>query len=145
MGYIGHIWVKEIKNTQNVQQNTFYSIFFFFFFCIWVIQRFSRQSCSFPPYSSLPPPPPKHTCPSHQHLDTEVHLHSKSSSSLAGATITVQQERKEVSDLQEVEFHLGGVVQCTQHRAVADAGLQELHTQVLQAVHVELHTDTEHM
>ena len=49
----------------------------------------------------------------------------------------------EVSDLEEVELHLGGVVQSTQNCAVADAGFKELHAQVFQAVHVELHTGME--
>ena len=51
--------------------------------------------------------------------------------------------RDEVSDLEEVELHLGGVVQSAKNCAVADASFKELHAQVFQAVHVELHTGTE--
>ena len=51
--------------------------------------------------------------------------------------------RDEVSDLEEVQLHLGGVVQSAKNCAVADASFKELHAQVFQAVHVELHTDTE--
>ena len=51
--------------------------------------------------------------------------------------------RDEVSDLEEVELHLGSIVQSAKNCAVADASFKELHAQVFQAVHVELHTGTE--